>query len=443
MAQIAPFRGILYDPSQVEASAVLAPPYDAIDAHARTALAERHPANSVRLILPEGEGEARYANAAQTLDAWLESGVLVRDQRPAVYRYHQSFTTPALAGRRVTRHSFIAMVRLHDFAEGVVRPHAQTLEAPRADRLQLMRATSAHLSPVLGLYSDPSGRSDELFRTIENRDAPCVEATTDDGTQHTLWRVCDAETIGKLDRVIAPLTVYLADGHHRYEAMLAWRQELRDSVEGGLGTYSGGEFATMALSNMDDVGLAVGPIHRLVSGLPDFDSARVLFALDELFDVVSLRGGATSAERIGAALDAAGGDRPSFVAVLAGSDNAHVLTVRGNVDARSQSFAETRVVGGLDVAILHELVLSRCLGIDLGAESAHAVLSYAEEVEEALAAVSSGAAQACFLLRPTRVSQLRAVADAGERMPTKSIAFYPKVASGLVFNHIDPDRDVR
>jgi len=314
MAQIEPFRGILYDRTRIEVDRVLAPPYDVIDEAAGAALADRHPENCVRLIRPEGEADARYDGAAERLQSWLAEGVLVRDQRPAIYRYHQSFAAPELGGRRITRRAFIAMVRLSDPGEGVIRPHARTRAASRIDRLRLMRATSAHLSPVFALYSDPSGRSDELLKRIERGTKPCVEATTDDGVAHTLWRVDDAETIGKLGRVLAPLNLYIADGHHRYEAMLAWRDELRERAGGSLGTWSEGEFATMCLANIEEEGTISRPIHRVVHGVADFDAARTLEQLGESFDVIAIRGGAGDADHLRDALRVADGDRPSFAA---------------------------------------------------------------------------------------------------------------------------------
>ncbi|HEU5059149.1 MAG TPA: DUF1015 domain-containing protein, partial [Kofleriaceae bacterium] len=202
MAEIAAFRGILYDAQRVQPSRVLAPPYDVIDDEERQELLAMDPHNAVRLILPEGDGDQKYENAAATLNAWLEEKVLRRDQRPALYRYHQVFTSAELGGRTITRKGFIAAVRLHRFDERIILPHERTLSGPKVDRLKLMEATGAHFSQIFTLYSDPSRESDRAFAAAESA-PPTIDGTTADGTRHLLWRVDDAVAIGRVLRVLA------------------------------------------------------------------------------------------------------------------------------------------------------------------------------------------------------------------------------------------------
>ena len=291
MAEIAPFRGILYDTSRVVASQVLAPPYDVIDEAERRELLARDPHNAVRLILPEGEGDAKYPEAARVLNAWLGDGALRRDERPALYRYHQVFTSAELGGRSVVRRGFIAAVRLHRFAERIILPHERTLAGPKADRLKLMEATGAHFSQIFTLYSDPAGETDRAFAAAEARQ-PAVDGTTADGTRHIVWRVDDAETLGRVARALAPRPLYIADGHHRYETMVALRDRMRERAGGALDSRSPGEFGTLFLCNMDDPGLVVLPIHRLVFGLADFQPDRFLAAIARWFDATPLAGAA-------------------------------------------------------------------------------------------------------------------------------------------------------
>jgi uncharacterized protein (DUF1015 family) len=445
MAEIAPFRGILYDTSRVEPSRVLAPPYDVIDDAGRRALAERDPKNCVRLILPEAEGGDRYQAAARTLSAWQDEGVLRRDERPAIYRYHQIFTSAELGGREVTRRGFIAAVRLHDYADRVILPHERTLRGPKIDRLALMRATGAHLSQIFTMYSDPSGETDRAFAAAEKTE-PALDGVTDDGTRHRLWRIDDREVIGRVVALMRTRKLYIADGHHRYETMLALRDELRAAAGGSLPPMSTAEFGTLFLANMDDSGLVVLPTHRLVHGLGGLDAGELA---DDLigrarayFTVTALPGGARDAERLRAALEEAGAQRPSFAAIFPGQPDAAVLTLRADFDAAAAGLDVSPAVRDLDVTLLHGVVLERLLGIDREAQDSQKNLIYIKDTGKALERTAAGEGQVCFVMNPTRLEQVRAVADAGEVMPQKSTFFYPKIASGVVINPIRPDESL-
>ena len=437
MAEIAPFRGILYDPSRVDASRVLAPPYDVIDAEERGQLMALDPHNAVRLILPDGEGDAKYPEAARVLDAWLADGSLQRDARPALYRYHQVFTSAELGGRTVTRRGFIAAVRLHRFEERIVLPHERTLSGPKADRLKLMDATSAHFSQIFTMYSDPAGETDRAFAPAERR-TPTLDGTTADGTRHVLWRVDDAETIGRVARHLAPLPLYIADGHHRYETMLALRDRMRERAGGASDPRSPAEFGTLFLCNMDDPGLVVLPIHRLVSGLADFQPDTFLAKVAPWFDATPLVGAALDADQVRTALADSSRLRPSFVAAFPGRDPV-LLALRASVSPASAGVAGPSAVSGLDVSVLHGLVLEQALGIDRAAQEAQTNIDYVKDTAKALRRVAAGEGQVAFLMHATRIDQVKAVADAGEFMPQKSTFFYPKIASGVVINPIRPD----
>ncbi len=440
MAEIAPFRGILYDTGVVEASRVLAPPYDVIDEQERQELMDRDPHNAVRLILPEGQGDEKYGVAARVLDSWLGDGALRRDDRPALYRYHQVFTSAELGGRSVTRRGFIAAVRLHRFDERVILPHERTLSGPKADRLKLMDATSAHFSQIFTMYSDPAGETDRAFASAESR-APAIDGTTGDGTQHVLWRLDDAEAIGRVVRLLAPLKLYIADGHHRYETMLALRERMRERVGGSLDSRSTAEFGTLFLCNMDDPGLVVLPIHRLVFGLADFSPEKFLDKVKPWFDARPLAGAARDAAAVRAALADASRERPSFVAAFPGRDPA-LLSLRDGVSPEKAGLRGAPAVTGLDVSVLHGLVLEQALGIDRAAQEAQTNIEYVKDTAKALARAAEGAGQVAFLMHPTRVEQVKAVADASEFMPQKSTFFYPKIASGAVINPIRPDESL-
>src|SRR5262249_23020335 len=240
MPEIALFKGILYDPQKVRLDKVIAPPYDVISDEERKQLEALDPHNCVRLILPQGEGDARYPAAAGLLQSWLDEGVLKRDWRPAIYRYHQVFKLAELGGRKFTRTGMICGVRLHGYDEKVILPHERTLRGPKEDRLKLMRAARAPFSQIFGLYRDPSLATDQAFAGADQR-PPELEGTTADGTIHRLWRVTDRETIAQVGRLLSPMKVYIADGHHRYETMLALRDELREAGGGDVGYRASSE----------------------------------------------------------------------------------------------------------------------------------------------------------------------------------------------------------
>jgi uncharacterized protein (DUF1015 family) len=437
MAEIAPFRGILYDTSKVEASRVLSPPYDVIDQEERQALMASDPHNSVRLILPEGDGDAKYPEAARVLDSWLTEGVLRRDQRPALYRYHQVFTSAELGGRSVVRRGFIAAVRLHRFDERVVLPHERTLSGPKVDRLKLMDATGAHFSQIFTLYSDPAGETDRAFARAEKQQ-PTLDGTTADGTRHVVWRVDDAETIGRVARALAPRKLYIADGHHRYETMLALRDRMRERAGGELDSRSTAEFGTLFLCNMNDPGLVVLPIHRLVFGLADFQADAFLQKVQTWFEATPLAGAARDAAAVRSALADASHHRPSFVAAFPGRDPV-LLSLRNDMSPDKAGVRGAPAVSGLDVSVLHGVVLEQALGIDRAAQEAQTHIEYVKDTAKALAKAAAGEGQVAFLMHATRVEQVKAVADASEFMPQKSTFFYPKIASGVVINPIRPD----
>jgi len=430
MADLRPFRGWLYDQSRVDSSKVLAPPYDVLSPSERDELARTDAHNCVRLILPSGEGDAKYGEAARLFRAWQADGTLKRSERPSVYRYHQVFAHPLDPARTMTRRGFIAAVRLHGFDERIILPHERTLKGPKIDRLKLMDATRAHFSQIFTLYSDPSGQSDQLFERAETA-APVIDGVTGDGTRHRLWEVSDQELIGELRRIVGPLSLYIADGHHRYETMLALRGKLEEERGALLAPNSSANFGTLFVANMDDPGMVVMPTHRLIHGVADFDTERLLEVAAEHFDLTPV---AIDGPAIREAL--AKRERPAFVAVFPKREQATIF------ELRSRPASLHGVLGELDVTVLHELVLEAALGIDKAAQEAKTNIDYIKSDEAALAQVAGGHGQVCFLMRATPVAQVKACSDAGEFMPQKSTFFVPKIASGIVFRTVDADEEL-
>lgn len=422
MAEARPFRALRYNTALVDPAVAIAPPYDVISPPMQRSLYERSPYNIVRIEYGEqrdGDNGAdnRYTRAAADLSAWRDADVLVQDEAPAIYHYRQAFSW---AGRRYERDAYFAAVRLEPWDAGIVKPHEHTLANPKADRMELLRATRTQVSPVYSLYRGA--------RIASVRAAPFLDVEAD-GQRHVVSAVTDTDAIAALSDAFANAEVYIADGHHRYETALAYRDEVR--AKGN--AWSGGEpenFVLMALTASDDRGLLVLPTHRLVKPprMPDGALARIA----ERFDVREIAAGDAEAT-----LQACGG-RTAFVALGIERDGAHLLTLRDRdaVD-RTMPADQPAAWKQLDVSVLQYAILRDIFGIDDAALAAGGAVSYTQDAGEAQAAVASGDARMAFLLNATPVEQVLAVADAGGRMPQKSTFFYPKLPTGLVLRFLD------
>ena len=439
MADISAFRGLVYQQNAKELSSRLAPPYDVIDDAYRQKLLAKDKNNCAGLILPEGEGDQKYDNALSLLQSWQNEGVLQRDDNACFYRYHQVFTHSACGSEAVTRRGFIAAVRLHDFDERVILRHERTLKGPKVDRLKLWDKTRCHLSQIFALYSDPKRISDGLFETAESLE-PDLEGTTDDGTLHRLWKVNDAETIQSLTDFMKEKKLYIADGHHRYETMLALRNRIRE--EGHQAPLATSEFGMMFLANLDDPGLIVLPTHRLIHDVKGFDRETLCSALAEFFDIHEVDAADADASGLRAKLAEAGAKRISFACVFAGQKNATLLTVKERLDYRGIGLGTSEVLNALDVHVLHGLVFEKILGITKAAQEAKTNIYYLKDFEQALLRIHGGEGQACFFMNEPPVSQIVAVSDADEVMPQKSTFFYPKIASGTVFYPVEVNEEL-
>jgi uncharacterized protein (DUF1015 family) len=443
MAEIAPLTPLHYDLSKLAGglASVVAPPYDVISREQRAALAAQHPHNIVRLILPEGEGDAKYAAAADILKGWRAQGVLVRDDEPAFYRYDQTFAPPGapVGSGTIRRRGFLALVRLAPFSERIVLPHERTLSGPKEDRLKLFRATRTNLSPGFMLYRDARG---ELDAPLEAAQA-LAEFTTSDGVHHALARVRSPEAIRAIVEGVARSSLLIADGHHRYETALRYSQEVGGEVRGA----DRGEhrYFMSFLANGDDPNLVVFPTHRLVHSLPSFLLDELLRRAAATFDVLPLPRG-VDAHVLVEGLRAAGSaeKRPSVV-VAVPDGRAAVLTLKAdaNLDSHPTLGPKPEVLRRTDVTVLHAGIFEELLGITPEAQAAKTNLWYVQDAAESLAELRGGVrGQALFLMNPTPVAAVRDVAEAGEVMPQKSTFFYPKVLTGLAVHTLDPARAV-
>ncbi len=429
MAKIRPFRGLRYTlEAGASATPVMAPPYDVVDAQGRAELMARSEHNAMRFILPDGEGDEKYARGASAFRS-IVAEAMTRDEKPGVYVYHQTFEA---LGTTYTRKGFVALVELTRFGEGPVLAHERTLSGPKMDRLKLMRACDAHLELVFGMFSDP-GKSWET--AVDPAKGEPVLTADFDGVDHKLWKVDDAAAIETLQGVLADKSIYIADGHHRYETMCAFRDELE-----GRG-HPGAAYGMIYLSNLDDPGLVVLPTHRVVHGLARVELDAVISQVRAFFDVsTETLPGDTDAMRTRMA--EAGKERAAFGLTVPGSGQLTVLTLRADFDPAAAGLGD--VAGALqflDVALLHEIVLERALGITKEAQAAKTNLRYFKSYDKSIELAQSGDAQSqliCFM-NATPVKDVVAVCDSGEVMPQKSTFFFPKIPNGLVFYDLAQD----
>jgi uncharacterized protein (DUF1015 family) len=422
MANIRPFRGLRYDVTRTGDPALLmSPPYDVIDADGRRALAARSPDNSIHFVLPEGEGAAKYERGAAEFRAQVERA-MTRDDKPAIYVYHQRYT---IEGKERTRRGFIALIELTRFGKGPVLAHERTLAGPKADRLELMRATEAHLELVFGLFSDPSRHWEEIVGPAL---AEPVLACHFDGIDHTLYRVDEPAIVAAVERHLDDKRIYIADGHHRYETMCAHRDDLEASGRHG-------KFGMIYLSNLDDPELTVLPTHRLVHGLAEVDAPALVEAARAWFDI-EREALPVSSAALRTRLIAAGQGGAAFGLATPGDDHWWVLRLRADFDPASAGLgALPPALQRLDVVVLHELLLERGLGISKAAQENKTNLRYYKSTDEALevARKADTDVQLCCFMNATPVADVRAVCDSGQVMPQKSTFFHPKIPNGLVF----------
>ncbi len=439
MAEIAPLTPLRYALGKTPhvLSRCVAPPYDVISPEQRAELCAMDPHNVVRLILPEGEGDTRYGDAAALLESWVASGVLVRDSEPAYYRYDQSFLPPGGVGKLIMRRGFLALVRLAPLSAGVILPHERMLSAPVEDRLELFRATRTNLSPGFMLYRDPNGVIDPPLRNAER----LAEFSTQDGIHHAFAKITAPDAVAAITEGVAKSTLLVADGLHRYEAALRYSEEV-SRAHPGAGERAEHRYFMTFLANGDDPSLVIFPTHRLVHSLPTFSYDDLLARAADWFTVTTLPHGVDSTAAL-AALRGAGKTAPSVVAV-AEHGPAAVLSLRSDVDVTRHPTLGERppVLQRADVAVLHSAILEHLLGIVKEAQATATHLLYLQDAAAAMRDVRSGKGQVLFLMNATSVKDVRRVVEAGEVMPPESTFFHPKVLTGLSIHTLDPSRSV-
>ncbi len=444
MARIRPFRAWRYDRPRRDISAVIAPPYDVITPAMRETLEGRDEVNVVAVELPEGNDDpnapdSKYRNAGEIFRQWREDGTLARDATPAIYLLEQRYSE---AGRDVRRRAFLCEVGIEPFDAGVVLAHERTLPKALGDRFELIKASAANFSPVFGLFADEADVSGALFERTASTTEPIAWAEEDGGVSTRLWAMTEPAAVAAFVGVLHEDRVFIADGHHRYTTMLAYRDLRREehAPEPHVGPHIGPEserrvidpdfdFGLMALVNMDDPELVVLPYHRVAEVPSDFDADAFASALSERFEVRELG----TAEDVEAALLES--PTPAF-GVLIGGRQPWVVAVKPDVDLDSAITSEhSRAWKHVDTAVLQELVLDDILEIHPDRPETLERMSFVKGIDTLRAAVDP--THVAFVMRATGLDQLRGVALSGETMPQKSTYFYPKVPAGFVLRSID------
>jgi uncharacterized protein (DUF1015 family) len=444
VTEIFPFRAYRYNPTRVELAKVVTQPYDKITAAMQERYYALDPYNLIRIEKGREQPGATpennvYTRAAGALEEWIEQGVLVRDPAPAIYIYFQSYQAPH-GGARKVRKGFVALGKVEDYSAGDVYRHEQTLAGPKADRLELLRHTRAHTGQLFMLYEDATRRVDALLERASR--APATVRVHDEyGVVHRLWPVADPKLIERFQREMANKKLVIADGHHRYETALAYRDECRARL-GTADPYAPHEKVTMTFFNARAGGITILPTHRVVSNLAGFQLEQFRKRLAPYFELSSypFSGKARRAARYGEfrkGLARRGRNRRA-IGLYAGGGEFHMLLLKRGARLASLIPDVSPAQRGLDVVLLHGLVLEKALGITPEAVVAERNISYEREMDAALAAVDRGEAQLCLLLNPVRVDQVVRIALGGEVLPQKSTDFYPKLLSGLALYRLEP-----
>jgi len=447
MAQVFPFRAYRYNPQIAPYERVLTQPYDKIS----PAMQEKYYAADVHNLIAVEKGRAFpndskdnsvYTRAASALKNWIDEKAVEQDSVPAFYAYTQEYLVPGSNLKR-TRRGFIGAGKLEEYSAGVVFRHEQTLSGPKADRLELLRHTRTHTGQLFMLYTDPHLQVDQILKDAESSGAPVAQLTDEFGVIHRLWKIADPGRIEAIQRHMSEQKLVIADGHHRYETSLNFRNESRTKA-GKIVPNAPYERSMMTFINTQSEGLTILPTHRVVANVRDFSWSAVLRYLEPWFssEVISFQ---HESERQGA--------QDKFLAKLTGQKSQRTIGAYPKAEGSTGAFYLLHLRPGadleqllpglsanqreLDVVLLHQGILEPALGITPHAVASEANLSYEREAGAAIEAVAKGKAQVAFLLNPVSIDLMMRVATAGEVMPQKSTDFYPKLLSGITMYRIE------
>jgi uncharacterized protein (DUF1015 family) len=436
MAEICPFRGVYYNQQLVnDLSVVICPPYDIITLQMQQELYRRSEYNFVRVEhnreLPQDTAkDNKYTRSVATLEQWLERGILKVDEVPSIYLHDHYFIHQ---GKEYKRCGIIARVRLEEWDNGVVRPHEGTLDEPKGDRLSLLWALQANTSPILALFEDQQQRVASLL-AAGKPDKPLLSLESADGERHYVWAITESEVIDQICSDLSNQPLYIADGHHRYESALMYQRERR-ACSLSASADEAFNFVMMTLVDLADPGLIILPPHRLVRGISKSALSELMAELESFFDMTELLLDTSDVWQKLDELLAGEADQVKLAVFGLAAGRLFVLRLRDWLAAsQMMPYFHTELYKRLDVSVVDHIILERILGMSSG--RAETILAYSYDKEDAVNRVLDQEYQIAFLISPIKAEVIKAIADAGDRMPRKSTYFYPKAPAGLVFNRL-------
>jgi uncharacterized protein (DUF1015 family) len=437
MIRIAPFRGLLYNQKKIrDLAKVIAPPYDIISPAEQERLYKKSPYNFVRLDLSQEAGS--YDAVAQTFAEWQVQGIFERDEQPAIYFLSQRFRIGE--GEEKVRRGFISLIELQELG-GAIRPHEKTHDAPKEDRLKLMIASQAQFSPIFVLYAEPKKTVDRILELAVEGVAPMVEVEQDNGDLSRLWRIADPAIIEKIQREMQDQQLLIADGHHRYEATLSYRDHMRREHANGTGRESF-NYIMAYCANIEDENVAILPTHRLVRGYTHKPFRELEDALQASFYVEQHPKTPEGKASFLKAVKTAAKKHRVIGASFKRDPRYLILRLKNKRIMQRLAKDLSEPLRELDVTTLHVLVLEYILGMAPEQQESGDTIRYSQDEEAVLQALEKEDFQAAFILSATKAQDIKAIVAGGDKMPQKSTYFYPKLPSGLVVNKIDPAEQI-
>ena len=443
MAEVIPFKGILFNSEKIiELADVITPPFDVISKSAQQQFYERSPYNVVRLILgKKTEFDTRHQNphsrAADYFKEWRENDILIQDRRPAFYLTALEFPYD---GRRVIRYGLIAAVRLEPYSEGIILPHEKTFTNVKSERLGLMRASRTNFSPIFSLYPDKEGLIYGSLTELAGATPADIDFSDHDDCRHRLWRLTEDESVTKISKNLADHKIYIADGHHRYETALNYRDWLSNRTK-NLDPDHPANYVLMYLCSMRDPGLIIRPAHRLLKDVPQTTADALISRTGDFFDVESIQFKENERnrvlERFRSLLTSEHSE--NVIGIFVRSRREYFVLRLDRPKLMSEMFGDELpdVLLNLDVTVLTRLIFMEILEFDQARLDNEKMIGYTTDIKDAVDKVVRGDYDAAFILNPTVVEQVRDIADQNLVMPRKATYFYPKVTTGLVMKSLE------
>ena len=438
MATILPFKGLRYNSEKIkDISKVITPPYDVISEKERDDYYQLHPDNIIRLILSkelpgDDQSSNKYTRSAESFETWRKEEILKEEAEPAIYIYAQEFT---LSGKKYIRRGFISLVKLEDFQTGEIYPHEHTLAKPKEDRMNLMKACDANLSQVFTFFEDEDATISSFLHKV-SEGAPDIDFTDIYGVKNSLWAIKDKAIIEALITQMKGRALFIADGHHRYETALFYRDLVNGTKkEQNSNGDSPADYIMMMCVSMEDPGLVILPTHRLARNVKDLDPEKIKSSLNEVFDISDM-GSDCDADMLTQKLSEDSHKHKIAMYIGEGDKKFYILTLRDEKLLDPILTGEYVEWKSIDTGILHGVIFDRALGIQAKNISKSENVKYNQGVEDSVTRVNEGEYQIAFFLNPTKIGQIKEIATKRHKMPPKATYFYPKLMTGMVVRHI-------